>query len=53
MKPRETSLRNSVCVGGSCMTMGGLSPMPVFSRSPYVTVSPRADENVSQSRAAS
>ena len=34
VKPRETSLRNSVCTGGSCITIGGLSASPIISSSP-------------------
>ena len=34
VKPRATSLRNRVWTGGSCMTSGGLSAMPIASSSP-------------------
>ncbi len=34
VKPRDTSLRNSVCTGGSCITIGGLSASPISSSSP-------------------
>ncbi|COU94525.1 Uncharacterised protein [Mycobacterium tuberculosis] len=34
VKPRDTSLRNSVWTGGSCITMGGVSCSPIISSSP-------------------
>ena len=52
VKPRETSLRNAVCSGGSSITIGGLSARPIFSSSPYSTVRPCALENVAVSTAA-
>ena len=34
VNPRDTSFRKSVCTGGSCITIGGLSVSPMLSSSP-------------------